>query len=177
MIVARSISRTYLLLLAAGAAVAAITAVTAAAGARRFLGFTFTGTHPSLAVAMSTFVNNARLACVPLVFALALCSAESCSPSLAGRRWSRACRWAMDTVILVGVTLNVVLIGASVGAYGARMVAALLPHGPLEALAFATALGAYVTARGGHTNWRNVLLAGAGSMITLATAAVLETYG
>ena len=44
---------------------------------------------------------------------------------------------------------NVALVGAALGAYGTRMALAMLPHGPLELAAFATALALYLDARRG----------------------------
>jgi uncharacterized membrane protein SpoIIM required for sporulation len=75
------------------------------------------------------------------------------------------------------VLLNVVLVGASVGAYGARMVRTLLPHGPLEVLAYSIAISAYANARmGRRQHWGDLVLAGGACLVMLAVAAMVETY-
>ena len=45
------------------------------------------------------------------------------------------------------IVANVLVVGAGLGAYGARMVRAELPHGPVELAAYALALGLYLQGR------------------------------
>jgi hypothetical protein len=176
MTIARSTPRMYASLLIAGGVSAVAISLTAAHSVQRLLGFTFAGVKPSLGAAASIFLNNARLASVPLGFALIL-SLTRGSQGARGEWTLRAWRAAMDAIVAIGVLVNVVLVGASVGAYGGRMVRALLPHGPLEVLAFAAVLAAYTTARRErHCDWRAIVLTTVGCLATLAASAILETY-
>ena len=45
------------------------------------------------------------------------------------------------------VAANVIVIGASFGAYGTRMLRAALPHGPVELAAYSLALALYLQGR------------------------------
>jgi hypothetical protein len=167
--------RVYITLLTAGVAVAALTATTAPARVRHALEFTFSGIRPSVSSAWSIFAANARLACLPLGFALVLV--------ITGRGTGRtgyvikASRLAMDAIVGIGASLNIALVGASVGAYGERMLKALLPHGPIEVLGFAVALSAYISARrGALLSWRSLGGTALTCTVTLAVSAMLESY-
>ena len=45
------------------------------------------------------------------------------------------------------IAANVLVVGAALGAYGERMVRAMLPHGPVELAAYALALALYLQGR------------------------------
>jgi hypothetical protein len=103
------------------------------------------------------------------------------SPWLAGRDARRgptgaALLAAVDTVLVLWVAVNSILVGAAVGAYGSRMIAAVLPHGPLELIAFALALALHLRARRGPLGARHILTTAAACLAVLALAAVLETF-
>jgi hypothetical protein len=80
--------------------------------------------------------------------------------------------------VLVGaaVAANVIVVGASLGAYGTRMLRATLPHGPFELAAYSLALALYLQGRRWPLPLRLALGVGALSVATLALAAALETY-
>lgn len=80
------------------------------------------------------------------------------------------------TIVFVYVA-NVVIVGVSLGAYGGRMVRALLPHGPVELFAFSLALGVYLVARQRGIRLVPALRAGMAVVGLLALAAALETWG
>ena len=68
------------------------------------------------------------------------------------------------------------IVAASLGAYGPRMARALLPHGPLELAAFALALALYLQGRRRELPIGHVAATGAASALLLAAAAALETF-
>ena len=157
-------------------AAAAVVRIWCAADARRALAFPFAGIPANLDAATAIFANNARL--LAAVFAAVLVAQ---SPWLAGRD---ACRGlaatallaAVDTVLVLSVAVNTTLVGAAVGAYGTRMITAVLPHAPLELFAFAAALALHLRARRGPLSARQMLTTAAACLALLAVAAALETY-
>jgi len=83
----------------------------------------------------------------------------------------------LGEVLLGGaVGANLIVIGASFGAYGTRMLRAALPHGPVELAAYSLALSMYLNARSRPFPTRSLLAVMALSTSMLAIAAVLETY-
>ena len=130
-------------------AVAAIVRIGWAGDVRRTLAFPFTGLPPRVDTAAAILATNARLLAAVLAAVLV-----AQSPWLAGRDARRgpvACGLlaAVDAVLVLAVAANTMLVGAALGAYGTRMVAAILPHGPLELAAFAAALALHLRARRG----------------------------
>jgi hypothetical protein len=80
-------------------------------------------------------------------------------------------------VLLSGaVAANVAVVGASFGAYGARMIRAALPHGPLELGAFSLALGLYIEGRHQPIPVGLMVVVAALSVVGLAIAALFEVY-
>jgi hypothetical protein len=157
-------------------AVAAIVRIGWATEARRSLAFPFAGIPANLDAAAAIFANNARL--LAGVFAAALVAQ---SPWLSGRDARRgplgtALLTAVETVLVLSLAANTILVGAAVGAYGTRMIAAVLPHGPLELIAFAVALALHLRARRGPLEARLILATAAGCFAVLALAAMLETF-
>jgi hypothetical protein len=163
-------------LVATTLAVAVAVRIMWAADVRRALAFPFAGIPARLDEAASILANNARL--LAAVFAAVLV-AQSPWIGDPDARWGpvmRALLAAVDAVLALAVALNVALIGAALGAYGARMAAAMLPHGPLELAAYALALGVYVRARREPLSARHVLVVGGCCLGLLAIAALLETF-
>jgi Stage II sporulation protein M len=144
--------------------------------ARRALAFQFAGVAPRLETALSIFANNARL--LTAVFA-ALAITQS--PWVAVTPASRAALGyvllaAADTVLALSVALNTLVVGAALGAYGARMVFAMLPHGPVELATYALALALYLRGRRHRVPARHIAAVGAACTAGLALAALLETF-
>jgi hypothetical protein len=157
-------------------AVAVIVRIGWATDARRLLRFGFTGVPAQLDTAVSIFAGNARL--LAAVFGAILVAQ---APWFAGHdahrgRVMSALTAVVDTVLALAVTANVALVGGALGAYGERMAVAMLPHGPLELLAYALALALYLQARRGPIAARHVLAVGAVCLGGLALAALLETF-
>jgi hypothetical protein len=85
-------------------------------------------------------------------------------------------RTGAEIVLGAAVAINVLAVGAAVGAYGTRMVHALLPHGPVELAGFGVALALYLRGRT-RALPRNLLVGAiAASVGLLAVAAVMETF-
>ena len=83
---------------------------------------------------------------------------------------------ACDAVLAGGVAANVIVIGASFGAYGMRMVRAAVPHGPVEVAAYSLALALYIQGRRQQLPVRHMLAVATLSTSALAAAALLETF-
>jgi hypothetical protein len=163
--------------IAAAIAVAAITVrLTLAAPARDLLEYPFADQHPSLAGAAAILATNARK--LAGVYGLALVAQ---APLLAGEvgrpRAGRALlRLTCDAGALGLLAPSGVLVAVALGAYGSRMTAAILPHGPLELVAFALALCVYRDARRRPVRAGRALGHAATGLALLAAAALLETY-
>jgi hypothetical protein len=88
----------------------------------------------------------------------------------------RGLQHAGEFVLGAAVAANLIVIGASIGAYGARMIHAALPHGPVELSAYSLALALYLEGRHRPLAINHIHLVGALSVGLLALAAVLETF-
>ena len=149
----------------------------AAAGwARHLLAFHFPGVPAQPAVAAEAFVHNLRgLLAVGGVLLVAQSPYLVTSAARPGRT-HRALQGACEVLLAGAVAANVMVIGASLGAYGTRMVRAALPHGPLEVVAYSLALALYLQGRRRPLPARHVLAIAALCTSALAAAALLETY-
>ena len=68
---------------------------------------------------------------------------DGCSPA----GFTGALRRLGEALLGAAVAANVIVVGASFGAYGTRMVRAALPHGPVELAAYSLALALYLQGR------------------------------
>ena len=161
----------------AAIAVAAVTVrLTLAAPARDLLAYPFVPQQPSFAGAAAVLATNARK--LAGVYGLALVAQ---APILAGegrRPWAGGSllRLACDAGALGLLAPSGVLVAVALGAYGSRMAAAMLPHGPLELAAFALALCVYRDARRRPVRAGRALGRAATGLALLAAAALVETY-
>jgi hypothetical protein len=176
-VLGRSILAISAALVTAVGLIALAVAAGAAAPARRALGFGFGGLRPGPQTALAIFAHNAMLlggvilaaAVVHLAGRRKLASAQRLGADVLARS-------ALDALVALEAAFNVAILGAAIGAYGTRMLRAILPHGPLELLAFAGGLALYRHAREGRLGWPLLLWAGAALLALLAGAALLETY-
>jgi hypothetical protein len=154
-------------LLGAAALVALAVIVAGRAGAREALAFSFPELPRTAGEALGILLNNLRVLAGVLLAALVGRAAATAFPPLV---------YVCDGALALATLVHVVLIGAGIAAYGDRMVAALLPHGPLELAAFALALGLYVRVRR-HPLPARVWAATAGAAVLLLTiAAPVEVF-
>lgn len=159
-------------LLAAIVLTAAVVRLVACAPARRWLDYPFTGVPATAREAAAIFAHNAR-ALLGLFGLLLIAQSAARNPGRPSR--VQLALRAIAEVILSGVlAANVFVVGAALGAYGTRMVRAMLPHGPVELAAFAVAIALYLQGRTRPLPARQLLVAGAGSAGLLAGAALLE---
>jgi hypothetical protein len=135
---------------------------------RRLLSFAFPARPPGLGAAWGIMIANLRLAAAPLAGAVLLGLADR------GGRGPRRGRAVLNVILTVVLALNVVIVGAGFGAYGARMVRYTLPHGPVELAGYCCALTVYLSARVGRPHARSAWALGAAAVMLLALAAVLE---
>jgi hypothetical protein len=154
---------------AAALSIAVVVHLAMAAEVRRQLSFAFAGVPATPEAALSIFAANARLLAV--VFA---------AIALTQVKWSEHAATLLlavtDTVLVLDVALNTIVVGAALGAYGSRMLAAMMPHGPLEVAIFAFALALYVRARHTPLPARHIAMVTAACVSGLALAATLETF-
>ena len=146
-----------------------------AATARRWLAFGFAGLPARPAEAVSVFRHN-----LGALLAVAGLLVIAQTPYWAGEtqpgRSHRLVRGAGEVLLSGAVAANVAVVGASLGAYGARMIRAALPHGPVEFGAFSLALGLYMQGRDRPIPVGLMVVVGVLSVAGLALAAVLEVY-
>jgi hypothetical protein len=147
-----------------------------AVAARRWLAFPFAGipARPSTAA----IILSRNLRALAAVFGLLLI-AQSAYWNAAGAEPGpahRTLRRLGEALLGAAVGANLVVIGASFGAYGTRMVRAALPHGPVELAAYSLGLSLYLQGRRRPLPARSVVAVLALSVFALALAAFLETY-
>ena len=147
-----------------------------AAAARRWLAFPFAGIPARPSEAASIFIHNLRaLAAVGGLLLIAQSVYWTAGTAQPGTLHGTLRRLG-ETLLAAAVAANLIVIGASLGAYGARMLRAALPHGPLELASYSLALSLYLIARWQLLPALHVLAVMALSASMLAIAAVLETY-
>ena len=163
-------------LAAVSVTVAAIVRIGFAVDVRKALGFPFAGIPARPETAATILANNARL--LAAVFAAVLVAQSPWLAAPSARRGPLG--WALlagvDIVLVLAAASNALLVGAALGAYGNRMLAAVLPHGPFELAAFAAALALHLQGHRCRLAGRRVLGTGAICLALLALAATLETY-
>ena len=147
-----------------------------AVSARRWLAFPFTGIPASPAEAASIFAHNLRS--LVAVFGLLLIAQSGYPAARNGQPgvFHRTLRRLGEALLGAAVAGNVIVVGASLGAYGTRMVRAALPHGPVELAAYSLALALYLQGRNRPLPIRHVLAVAALSISVLGLAALLETF-
>lgn len=147
-----------------------------AASARRWLAFPFAGIPSSPGEAASIFIHNLRaLAAVWGILLVAQSGYPAARNGQSGVLHRTLWRFG-EALLGAGIAANVIVVGASLGAYGTRMVRAALPHGPVELAADALALALYLRGRSRPLPIRHVLAVAGLSMSALALAAVLEAF-
>jgi hypothetical protein len=168
--------------LAAGATalvllVAAAVRLAAAQHARELLGFEFPGLEPRVGEAVAILLNNARLLAAVLVACLVVQAARP-QPEARGleRVVLRLIVGSCDVVLVAAAAFHVAFVGAAMGAYGQRTLAALLPHGPFELGAFALALAVYLAARREPVSRQRIVGIALVSLAGLVLAALLEVF-
>jgi hypothetical protein len=156
--------------------VAATVAMVDAEGARAWLGFTFPGLDPRAGEALSILANNLRLLVAILVACAVAQLARDESAATPVGRATRVVVLLCDAVVVTAAAVHALLVGAGVGAYGGRMIDALLPHGPVELAAYSLALALYGAARRERLSASRWAAAALGSALGLGLAAVLEVF-
>ena len=155
-------------------AIALTVHVALAAAVREWLAFPFTGVPARPAMAASIFVHNLRA--LAAVWGLLLIAQSALWKAGEPGRASTILRRSGEVLLGAAVAANVIVVGASLGAYGTRMLRATLPHGPFELAAYSLSLALYLQGRRRPLAVQHVLYVAALSVAVLAVAAVLETY-
>jgi hypothetical protein len=162
------------ILTAACGAIALTVHLALAAAAREWLAFPFTGIPARPAIAASIFLHNLRA--LAAVWGLLLIAQSALWKADVPGRASLILRRAGELLLAAAVAANLVVVGAGLGAYGTRMLRAILPHGPFELGAYSLAFAFYLQGRRRSLPLRLAFGVGAFSVVALALAAVLETY-
>lgn len=162
--------------LAVVAVAALVTAAAFADAVRDALDFGFGGIPRTLGDALDVFLHNARLmgAVAAGVLVVQAPRFEHADGSLG--RGGASLRTVADLVLGIAVAVNAAVVGAALGAYGERMVRAVLPHAPLELAAYACALALYLRARDARLTPRPALALAAWALALLALAAFVEVF-
>jgi hypothetical protein len=165
-------------------AIAAVTALTvhavAARSAREWLDFPFGGMPATPGKMADIFANNVKMlfalfaACVVARLARDLAAAPTARGMDLTSLFARALVLVCDVAVIASALAHAVIVGGGVGAYGTRMVAALLPHGPFELLAYSLVLALYANVRRGPVDRGTWLACGSLSVAGLALAAPIE---
>ncbi len=147
-----------------------------AAAARRWLAFPFAGIPARPGEAAGIFIHNLQaLAAVGGLLLIAQSAYWTAGTAQPGPLHGTLRRLG-EALLGAAVAANLIVIGASFGAYGMRMLRAALPHGPVELAAYTLALSLYLKARRRRFPTRHLLAVLALSASMLAVAAVLEIY-
>jgi hypothetical protein len=162
------------ILAAACGVIALLIHLALAAAVRHWLAFPFTGIPPRLAIAASIFLHNLRA--LAAVWGLLLIAQSALWNADVPGRTCRVLRLSGEVLLGAAVAANLIVVGASLGAYGTRMLRAILPHGPFELAAYSLALALYLQGRRRPLQVRLMLRVVALSVAALALAALLETY-
>ena len=161
-------------LIAAVVLIAAVTHVAFAGQARGWFGYRFPGVPARPGVAVLIFEHNllAGLGVVGvlLIAQIAARAFDGPGPIL------RAVQVCAEVSLAAGIAANTLVVGVAIGAYGLRMVRAVLPHGPIELAAYTLAIALYLHGRRRALPARQIAATIATSLALLAVAAVLETF-
>jgi hypothetical protein len=153
-----------------------LVSLSCAAEVRRWFAYPFAGIPARPVEAVAIFLHNLR----------ALMAVGGLLLVAQSRYWARQSedgpihrfvQRAGEALLAAAVADNLVVVGASLGAYGTRMLRAMLPHGPAELGAYSLALALYFQGRGLPLRPRLVVTVLAMATAALAFAAVLETFG
>jgi len=155
------------------AVVALVVRLVAAGAVRGLLAFPFPADPLGLLGAWQVLLDNLRLAMAPLLAARLLFGSAG-RPTGFRARVRPLARALFDTALVAAVAVNVLVIGASYGAYGWLMVRYTLPHGPVELAGFACVLAVYLDARKQTLTRRRAVSLSVAGFALLALAAVLE---
>ena len=166
--------RIAVLAFAAVLAVAGAVRIILAGHARGCLGYSFPGVPARAHVAIGIFAHNARA--ILSVFGLLLIAQLASRHPDGPGRVQQLILVAGDAILAGVIVANALVVGTGLGAYGARIVRAELPHGPVELAAYALALGLYVQGRRRALPAAHLAAVAATSVALLALAAALETF-
>jgi hypothetical protein len=153
---------------------AGVVRVTLATQVRGWLGYSFRGVPARLDVAIGIFAHNGRA--ILGVFGMLLIAQLAARAPRGPGRTQRLIRTGGELVLAGVIAANVLVVGAGLGAYGAPVGWAMLPHGPIELAAYCTALALYLQGRRRPLPIHHVAKVAAASFAMLALAAALETF-
>jgi hypothetical protein len=126
--------------------VAGLVAAVASAQVRQVIAYQFPAGVLGWRGVTVILLDNARLALAPIAATYVV---DLVRPPVRGRwtGWRRVVRSGCDTALGGAVLTNVVIVGASYGAYGLKMARYTLPYAPFELVAFACPLALYLAGR------------------------------
>jgi hypothetical protein len=166
-------ARIALLLLCIAALTAGTVVLIGAGTVRGWLGFGFGGVEDRPGEVVAILANNLRVLAAILIACIV---AQLARRSDGAAPLVRFVRGTCDLLLAAAAGAHALVVGAGVGAYGGRMVAALVPHGPVELASYSLALALYAAARREPLSVRRWANLGGGAFAGLALAATLEVF-
>ena len=128
------------------ALIAAVTRVAfAAPRPRGWLGYRFPGVPARPDIAVLIFEHN-LLALLGVLGVLLIAQIAARASDRPGPI-QRAVHVCAEVSLAAGIAANTLVVGVAIGAYGLRMVRAVLPHGPIELAAYTLAIALYLHGR------------------------------
>lgn len=170
----RRVARVAAVVLGAVMLVAGLVAAVASARTRQVIAYPFPAGILGWRGVTVVLLDNARLALAPIAAAYLI---EVVRP-VAGGRWSgwrRVVRAGCDATLSAAVLTNIVIAGASYGAYGLKMARYTLPYAPFELFAFACPLALYGEARRASPPRARVLAVCGTAAVLLIASALMES--
>jgi hypothetical protein len=161
-------------LIAAVALIAAVTRIAFAGEARGWLGYRFPGVPARPDTALIIFTHN-LIALSGVLGLLLIAQLAAHAPDGPGRI-QRTVQAGGELIVAGVIAANTLTVGVAIGAYGTRMVRALLPHGPVELAADTLAIALYLHGRRQTLPARQIAATLASCVALLAVAAILETF-
>ncbi len=161
-------------LIASVLVIASLTRVVLTDQAAGWLGYRFPGVPARVGDAVLIFEHNLA-AVLGVLGVLPIAQIAARAPHGPGPV-QRAVQICAELVLAAAIAANTLTVGVSVGAYGTRMLVAMLPHGPVELAAYTLPIALYLHGRRRALPARQLAATIASSITLLAIAAVLETF-
>lgn len=169
-------ARVALCLTALAVVVSVVVHLAAAEDVRGFLGFTFPGVPERLGEARAIFVNNARIMLAVVVAGGVVQAAVRANAEGLSRGAMTAMVRFCDVALVLFSLIQIVIVGAAIGAYGGETLGTILPHLPFELAAFSLVLAVYLRARREPLRARHLIVAASVAAVLLCVGAFVEVY-
>jgi hypothetical protein len=173
-----------LALIGVAAATALVVSLAGAATVRDWLDFPFTGIPTQMDDVLAILANNLRMllallgACLVAQLGGGIAQETETADHLAwfAEGFVRFLVRLCDCLVAASAVGHALLVGAGIGAYGGRMVLALLPQGPFELGVYSLGLALYIRVRREKVSLSWWLVVATTGVLGLLIAAPLEVF-